>query len=469
MVAVPLGYGFSDRNVGKFPGLVTRNMFAERPATDPNALALVSRAGLEAFTSAGSGPIRAIFQRAGLFDGDMLVLSGATLYRVTTAGVATAFTGSVPGTTRVRIDAGPNADGNSEARIALGSDGVYLAIGTTVSTEAFPDDAGVTDVMYLRGFWIAVRADTQVLYSRVPGDTAWDAITFTSAEYEPDKVVGLGKLGDTVLVLGEASVEPFALTGTAANPLAPYGGSAEDIGCRARDTIVSNLPGAVFMVGNDCAVYKMTPSPVVVSDNGIAEKIRLADAMDLRAWAFSQDQHDFLVISLGTETIVYDDATKLWATWTSDGYDYFRGHLGCSVLGEVFAADSLTNSGQLWRVNPEKLTDAGDEIDCIGTGFYQMQEGSTVCSNLVLECARGWAPISGQGSDPLVGMRYSDDQGATWSGWSERTLGAMGRYRDKARWNALGTIRAPGRMFQFKATDPTVRRFSRLNMNVVGV
>jgi hypothetical protein len=67
---------------------------------------------------------------------------------------------------------------------------------------------------------------------------------------------------------------------------------------------------------------------------------------------------------------------------------------------------------------------------------------------------------------PLVGMRYSDDLGKTWSRWRFQTLGKAGRYRDKARWNGLGKIKAPGRMFQFKATDATVRRFTQLLMNV---
>lgn len=67
---------------------------------------------------------------------------------------------------------------------------------------------------------------------------------------------------------------------------------------------------------------------------------------------------------------------------------------------------------------------------------------------------------------PLVGMRYSDDLGKTWSHWRFRTLGKAGRYLDKARWNALGSIKPPGRMFQFKATDATIRRFSKVLMNV---
>lgn len=387
-----MALGGSERHVGRFPGLVSRNMFAEIPATDPGNMAMICRAGLEAFATAGSGPIRCVFQRAGLFNGDTLVLSGQTLYRVTSGAVVTAFTGVVAGSSRVAIDAGPNADGDSEARIATGA-AIYVTAGTTVAAEAFPDDAGVADALYLRGFWFAIRADTQQLYSRVPGDTVWDALTFTSAEYEPDKAVGLERLGDTVLVFGETSLEPFQLSGLAANPLIPYGGSAQDVGCRNRDTIV-NLADAVFAVGDDCAVYKFTPNRVPVSDNSLSEKIRLGSAMSLRAWGFKQDQHAFYVLSLGDETWVYDDSTKLWATANSKGYDYWRAHLGAEVSGRIIAGDALPNSGQLWRLNPEKLTDDGDEIECIATGFLALDGGRQPCSSIVLECARGAAPLS---------------------------------------------------------------------------
>ena len=162
MTQIPLAYGSSDRRVGDFPALISRNVFAEAPASDPKSMALVGRAGLEAFSTAGGGPIRAVFQRAGLFDGDALILSGQTLYRVSENASVTAFTGTVAGTSRVSMDAGPDGAGLSELRIATGTE-IYLASGTSVAAEAFPDSAGVTAVLYIRGFWIAIRADTQVL------------------------------------------------------------------------------------------------------------------------------------------------------------------------------------------------------------------------------------------------------------------------------------------------------------------
>lgn len=391
METIPLALGASNRQVGKFPPFVAHNVFAEKSPQDANSLSLIGRAGLEAFAIAGSGPIRAVFQRAGLWNDDVLVLSGHTLYRVSASSSVTAFTGTIPGSDRVRIDAGPDADGNSEARIATGT-GIYLASGSSVAAEAFPDDAGVQDVLYLRGFWIAIRTDTQVLYSRVPGDLVWDAITFTSAEYEPDKAVGLARLGDTVLVFGETSMEIFALSGNATNPLEPYTGSAQDAGCRNRDSIVS-FAGAVYAVGNDCTVSKFTPQRSIVSDASLSEAIRKANSMDLRAWGFKQDQHVFYVLSLGDATFIYDDSTQLIPTWSSKGYNYWRAHLGAETSGRAIAADSLPNSGQLWRVAPEKLTDDGDAIERIFTGYFPLAEGSIGCGNVVIECARGEAPL----------------------------------------------------------------------------
>jgi Ca2+-binding RTX toxin-like protein len=395
VAVVPFAVGGSNRDVGKFPHFVTLNMFAETPAGAPDTKALVCRAGLEAFAEVvDGGPRRCVFQRAGLFNGDWLVLLNATLYRVTRGGVMTAFTGSVPGSGIVAIDAGPDADGNSEARIATG-DAIYIAKASdnTVAAEAFPDDAGVIDVLFIRGFWIAVREDTQVLYSRVPGDTVWDAITFTSAEYQPDKVVGIERLGDTVLVFGETTLEPFALTGNATNPLAPYGGSGQDVGCKSRDTIV-NLGEAVFCITDDNTLSRFGPDRQIVSDHSLSEEIRKSSSMDLRAWGFKQDQHAFYVLSLGEKTWIYDDATKLLATANSTGYDYWRADLGAQGNGMILAADALPNSGRLWRVNPEKLTDDGDDIECVATAFLAVPEGSVICANLVLECARGEAPLT---------------------------------------------------------------------------
>jgi hypothetical protein len=464
MTRILLAQGAGVRDVGRFPEFATLNMILEQTSSDQETgVALIGRPGQDEFADTGGGPSRAVFKKAGLFGGDWLVVHGQTLFRISTSATVVAAVGTIPGTGRVRIAAGPNADGDSEARIVNG-DAIYLFDGTTVTQEAFPDDAGVTDILYIRGFWIAIRTGTQQLYSRVPGDTVWDPITFTSAEYQPDLAVALAALGDTVIVLGETSTEPFALTGTAANPIEPYGGSAQDVGVRNRDTVIS-FAGAVWAVGNDCSVYKFTPQGRKVSNPGIAERIRKTSAADLRMWGFTQDEHAYVVVTLSDETHVYDDTNDRWQRWRSNGYNFFRGHLGVEVSGKVLCADALPSSGLLWLLNPEKLTDAGDEIERMVSGYVEVKGGSVSCNNVTLRCAVGVGTATGQGVNPRVGMSYSDDDGRTWDEWMWRDLGKVGKYETEVRWNSLGTIKAPGRHFRWRITDPVQVRITDARMN----
>lgn len=58
----------------------------------------------------------------------------------------------------------------------------------------------------------------------------------------------------------------------------------------------------------------------------------------------------------------------------------------------------------------------------------------------------------GQGSDPVMLMRYSDDGGWTWSEYKRTSLGALGAYRTRVRWTRLGQAR--DRVFEVVVSDP---------------
>jgi hypothetical protein len=56
--------------------------------------------------------------------------------------------------------------------------------------------------------------------------------------------------------------------------------------------------------------------------------------------------------------------------------------------------------------------------------------------------------------DPQIMLRYSDDQGRTWSKERLRSLGAAGKYNTSVTWRQLGQIKPPGRIFQISVSDP---------------
>jgi hypothetical protein len=468
MTAILLAHGANKRRVGRFTEIEVRNLIAETSAADPSGgLSLLNRPAIVALATAGAGPNRGLFQKAGLFGGDALVPSGDELYRVSASGVSTLLTGTVLGEGRVSMDGARNVSTtppSDEVRIATGATGLLLVTGTTVTPEALPDDAPCSDIAAIRNVWIAIRQDTQQAYQKLDSDVAWTALSSTSAEKEPDNLVAVEVLGDTIWFFGTDSLEGWSLTGTADPLIAPIPGASFNTGCLARDSIV-RIGESLFFVGADYIVYELTTFPKPISDNAFAEQARNVAATSIRAGGFGTDGHAFLVIRLGGDsTQVYDLSCRLWIPWNSLGLDVWRPHLVTQIAGsQALAVDD--GSGMVWRVDPEALTDDGDEIDRVFTGIFPLRAGMVHCDAVRLYCAVGLGLQDGQGSDPQIGMQYSDDQGQTYTEWEFVSLGEAGQYATEVTWRRLGQIEAPGRIFKWKVTDPITVRVDGAEMN----
>lgn len=454
-------------NRSLFPEAVLLNAYAEpAPTQQSKPTAIIARSGYESFKTLGTAPLRALFSKAGLFNDTALVVMSTEVYTLSASGVSTLISGTVGGLGLVDIDAGQDADLNSEAWIATGS-ALYRATEASVILQDFPvaGGAGASSVCCFRGYVIASEAGTDQVFVRVPGDTTWVALSFISAEYAPDKVIAVRRLGEQLWLLGQSSSEAWALNDSATPPLAPYGGLVFDYGCRARDAAVS-LPSALIWVDNACEVRMTTGGePQVISDHGLSEQIRQVSAGDLRASWYKKDGHVFYALTLqGDTTWVYDLTTRQWARRSTLGYSYSRISQFATLGDTVLAANSVAN--EIYKLDADRRDDAGDAFPVEFTAFAEVLEGKVPCANLELICEVGNAPWSGTGSDPVISMRYSDDGGKSWSRWRDRSLGLAGQSRKRVRWNALGTISAPyGRIFHFRVTDPVARRFSDLRLN----
>lgn len=468
MVAVPFSFGAYHRS--NFPALVQNNMVAERTASQiEKPVALIVRPGLDAFAEVGDGPLRGINRKTGLFNESAVVVSADEVFTLSPGAVVTQQAGTLETEEgRVQIAIGRDSEGNSQARIADG-ERLYLVTGGTVTAENFPsasEQDGADSVAYIRQFWLAVKAGTAQVYYLVPGDTDWNALEFASAEYQPDPIICIGILGDQIFMLGSASTEVWALTGTTSPAIAPYGGLAWDLGCRSRDTVCNMRGSSLIWVTDKCEVVQsFGTTPQIISDNGLAEQIRKSDPMALRAWTFSIDQHIYYVLSLSDQTWIYDTTMKLWFNANSFELPYWRAHLGTDVSGDAYALDVQSGSNQVWKVNPDSLTDVGDPIIAVATAFHEMKSGRDGCGNITIIASTGVGLQTGQGSNPLVQMRWSDDQGKTFTDWRSASLGRVGQYETRVRWNRLGQIRAPGRYFQFRRSDPVVFRLSDVRMD----
>jgi hypothetical protein len=341
-----------------------------------------------------------------------------------------------------------------------------------VTLEDFPEagGAGATSVCYHRGFWLAVEAGTDKVYVQIPGDATWDPLTFSSAEFAPDPLEAVRTRGDQIALMGKTTFEVFALSGSASDPIVPYGGLVFRIGCRARAAAVPCGDSLIF-VDNVCNVRRWDGGePKIVSDPGLAEQIGKVAAADLRAWTYTIDGHRFYVLTLGSNaTWVYSlDAASggdRWSTFNTLTYDYWTMDLGCSIGTTVLACDRL--SSVLYRLDPTRKTDGDGAFEKKFCAVIDGEDTSIPIANLVVVCDIGDAPLEGQGSAPVMQLRMSVNQGKTLGPSMDAEFAGTGDFANLPTWNSLGDIPPlVGAIFEFSLSDPVGSVFKRVAVNV---
>ncbi|MBV8683783.1 MAG: hypothetical protein JO111_12990, partial [Caulobacteraceae bacterium] len=234
-----------------------------------------------------------------------------------------------------------------------------------------------------------------------------------------------------------------------------------------------------FWVGDNKVVYRVGSVPQRISSSSIEDKIRqCANPGALSAIVATFEGHEFYVLNIpgvgsfaydisrvGTQAQAYGDSYSRgeWQEWKSYGRAQFRGQVACMLNGVVYVGDDTTND--LWVMEVGAWSDADGPLTRQASAFIKVEEGAPRCLNIVLHAVMGQGTDSGVGSSPVVEMRYSDDQGETFGPWRSALLGARGRYRNRALWQRLGLMRAPGRLVQVRCSDPVDVAFSHLELN----
>ena len=79
----------------------------------------------------------------------------------------------------------------------------------------------------------------------------------------------------------------------------------------------------------------------------------------------------------------------------------------------------------------------------------------TAQHSLQLDMETGVGINIGQGSDPQVMLRWSDDGGHTWSNEHWVSVGKIGEFYRRAIWRRLGmTLKIRDRVYEVSMTDP---------------
>jgi len=432
---IPYGLGAYTRNRGNLPPLELINLFVEK--SDSQGVILQSRKALVEVADVGAGPVRATFQKDGVFGGDRFTLSGDEFYRGAT------LLGTVAGGGQARI-----VSNGLEVLVNAGG-AIYSYNGTDFVNAGFPE-AAATTIAFTGRYFIGLSNGTGEWYfSGVNNGRSWDPLDFAEAENEPDALLDVLVLDGVLVFFGTESVEFWGFTGDPNLPYSPIQQRVFEQGIYATGCAV-RVDNSFYWVGADKIVYRNGDVPQAVSDDGIVEK---ADgSTSLGVFALDDERHKFVCLRGDDFTMAHDVTTGQWCEFKSYGRTNFRAmaDFGDDETGKIWAWGDYDDEGII-----ERLFMAGVEL-----------EQPAQIDNIRLTCEVGTTPnLVGIYTDPTLEMRFSYDAGNTWEDWEAEQLGEQGQYRQRVEWRALGMFDDPGALFQFRITDPVSFRLSDVQAN----
>jgi len=442
------------------------NLFPEIVPEGGKEPAFLNRApGLQFQQTIGTGPIRALWAHQ-TNGSDFYVVSGTEFYKVTGLTATPTLLGTVTGTGPVSI-----ADNGTQIFLACNPNGfIYNEVTNVFAQITDPDFPGAATVGYLDGYFVFNEPNSQKVWvTQLLDGTSVDPLDFASAEGSPDGLVAVNVDHREAWLFGTDSIEVWYDAGLADFPLTRIQGAFNEIGCVAAFSI-AKLDNGLFWLGTDARgqgiVYRANGyTGVRVSTHAIEYAIaQYGNISDAVAYTYQQEGHAFYVLTFPTAnaTWVYDVSTQAWherAGWNTalGEFTRHRSNCQCNFGGNTVVGDY--ENGNIYTLSLDVYADNGGiqkwlrSWRALPTGQNNLKR--TAQHSLQLDCESGTGLVTGQGSDPEIMLRFSDDGGHTWSNEHLSKMGKIGEYYRRVFWRRLGmTLKLRDRVYEISMTDP---------------
>jgi hypothetical protein len=437
------------------------NLFPEIIPEGGKEPAFLNRApGLNLKVTVGTGPVRGLWA----YGGNMYVVSANKLYKVTPAYAVTLL-GTVAGTS------GPVSMSDNGTQLFVACNGpsyIYNATTDVFSQITDSDFPGAVTVAYLDGYFVFNEPNSQKIWvTSLLDGLSVDPLDFASAEGSPDGVVGIIADHGQIWVYGTNSVEVWYNSGNADFPLSRIQGAFNELGCASAYSI-AKMDNGLFWLGQDARgkgmVYRANGyTGQRISTHAVEWQIQqYGDLSDAIGYTYQQDGHSFyvLIFPQANTSWVYDAATQAWHERAGFANGEFTRHRSnCQVFfnGDVLVGDY--QNGNVYAFDLDDYSDNGSiqkwlrSWRALPTGQNNLKR--TAQHSLQLDLETGVGLNLGQGSDPEVMLRWSDDGGHTWSNEHWVSIGKIGEYYRRAIWRRLGmTLKIRDRVYEVSGTDP---------------
>lgn len=310
----------------------------------------------------------------------------------------------------------------------------------------------------------------------------WWGLQYGEKIGDADNIVAMIQVVSNLFIFGRDSMEVHYDSGDSRGQIFRRQENAlANFGCLAPDSLCK-YGNEVFWLGRDksgtIGMFAMGQdfAPKRISLRGIETRIQTYSRLD-DCWAYSYavDGHGLIVFNFPTgistdggdengATWVYDVTSETWTRrtrWNStDGRAYrYAAQFTTQNFGKVIAGDGTTDA--LYWFDSELLhnhtpTGSTEYIQGVFTTPITYDNNRMITIDAIqLNHQPGYAPRSGQGSDPVWLMAKSSAMGIVFGYERPAPAGATGHYGQRTRWHKCGFGRL--QVFRFRITDP-IRR-----------
>lgn len=422
------------------------NMQAEQMPPDAKGpVTLMRTPGVASWVTAGNGPGRGL----AIHQGRVYAVSGNAVYRCSPLGAVAI--GTISGTERTYRAS------NGIELVVVTETGAGYSVTSSVSAISDPDflariagpcgfvDQYIAFVERNSGRWFISDLATGAVYG---------PLDFATAEGSPDNLVSLIVDHRNVILLGKDSVEVWGNTGRSGFPFERVPGGFVELGALAPAGVVK-ADNSIFWLASDRTIRRLSgATPVRVSNHGVERALLEYDRVDdCEAITYTHGGHICGAFNFPDAgyTWVFDVTTGEWheresypsKCWdvcdavTLDGATYVQ-HRTTGAVG-ILSAGTYQEWGNILRAE-------------WAYGNVQEERKRIFHHEFRLNAQSGVGLITGQGSNPDVGLHWSDDGGETWVLGPSRTLGGIGARNTLTRWQALGASR--DRVYRNVVSDP---------------
>lgn len=443
MVEVPLfGLGLQGRSANVTANTLINAYYEFQPEKDRTRVAIYGTPGLTLFVDQGDTPWRGLHSFPS--NSKLYGIHRGTFYEIDNAGTVTSR--GTLNTTSGRVD--------------ITDDGTYIVVvdgseiytystatpATPIAAVADADRPTSPNTCIFQGGRILTDEDGtgQFKGSSAYAPGTWSAIDFATAESNPDPLVRVINYAGTVALMGSYTTELWQNVGGSGFPYARIMGSDLEYGLAARWSVGKLMGSYAFLAQNregQVAVLMLAGYQTARISNSELEYIinNYSSVSDATGFGYMLGGHPMYQLNFPTagKSWLYDGSTKYWSELRYGANARHRAELAEEFINHTVVADY--SNGKLYKIDPNAYTDNGDAIHTILRGRHIASKKKNVrISSLELGIEAGVGLATGQGADPVAGLRLSKDGGHSYGVQRFATLGKQGEYNARCIWRRCG-------------------------------